>query len=146
MLVGSDHHRDSVSRVDLGALFLDSTDRSGSLLETTGADQEPGRFGGKVDQGDQRDRPDPLNGKGDSVCPLVIPGSHGLEHTGGEELPNDPAQIDVGGEVSTEGDGRNLTSIGDDTGLERAPSPATKVVPDREGDLWGQMGYSITWR
>jgi hypothetical protein len=40
-----------------------------------------------------------LDGERDAVGPLVGSVGHGLEYTGGEELADDPAEVDVGLEI-----------------------------------------------
>lgn len=96
MLVGAHHHGDRVFRVDFAVPFLDTSHHLGGFVELAGADEEPRGFGRVLDENDEGDGPDPLDGKGDLVCPFVGASGHGFEHAGGDELANDPAEVDVG--------------------------------------------------
>lgn len=127
MLVRSHHHRDGVAGVNPGALFLDPNNRRGGLFEPAGADQVPGGLWGKVDQDHERDGPDPLDGKGDTEGPFVGARRHSLEHASGDELADDPAEVDVGGEVATERNRRDFARVRNARGLERSPAVRREV-------------------
>lgn len=138
MLVGTNHHRHRIPGVDSRSLLLDPGDRGRGLLESTGTDEKPRRFGSKVDEDDERDRPDPLDSEWDAVGQLVASVRHGFKYTGSEELADDPAQVDIGlptgqrsgrpacslvaySEVTTESNVSDFTGIRHHTSLESAP-------------------------
>jgi hypothetical protein len=55
------------------------------------ADEPPRGLGGEVDEDEERDGPDPLDGEGEAVGPLALERLDGDEDTGGDELTDNPA-------------------------------------------------------
>lgn len=53
----------------------------------------------KGEAAEDQDGPHPLHGKGNPVGPLVAAVDGAPVYSSGEELPDDPAQVDEGGEV-----------------------------------------------
>jgi hypothetical protein len=52
-----------------------------------------------------------LNRKGDLVGPLVGSLLNPEQYTGGDELSNDPAQVDICGEVASQSGGTDFRSV-----------------------------------
>lgn len=105
------------------------------------ADEPPGRFWSEEDASDQRNGPDPLNRKGNPVRPLVRSIDHGPQHTGANELSDDPAsmrrilsarknavqeennvQIDICGQICPQSQGAHLGRICYRDSLKDAPA------------------------
>jgi hypothetical protein len=55
------------------------------------------------------------------VCPLGIVPNQSSQDTRSDDLTNDPAQVDVGGEVLSEMDRHDIGGVGDRHGLEGTP-------------------------
>lgn len=84
-------------------------------------DQPVGRFRRKGDTDNDRKRPDPLNGKRNAVSPLGVVTDQSSQNTRSDDLTNDPAQVDVGGEVLSEVDRHDVGSVGHRHRLESTP-------------------------
>lgn len=93
----------------------------------------PGRLGGENDADDDQRWPDPLNCKRDLVSPLVITSEEALEDTSSNQLTNNPAQVDIGGEISTDLDGSNFRGVGSRERLENTPRDALEDGTGEEG-------------
>ena len=59
----------------------------------------------------------PLDGKGHTVRPLVIVVQEATEHTGANELTNDPTQVDVRGQVGSQHRRSDIGGVCDSDGL-----------------------------
>jgi hypothetical protein len=66
---------------------------------------------GEGSQYEQRQRPHPLDRKGDLVGPLVRSLLDSEQDAGGDELSDDPAQVDVCGEVASQSGGAYFRSV-----------------------------------
>ena len=91
------------------------------MLNPIVTDKPPRRFGRKKDDDEDGNGPDPLNGEWDAVSPLSRVLQKSLEDPGRQELADDPAEVDVCGEISTKGDRYNLGCIRGLQGLEYSP-------------------------
>ena len=56
-----------------------------------------------------------------SVSPLGVVADQSSQNTGSDDLTNDPAQVDVGGEVLSKMDRHDVGSVGDRHRLESTP-------------------------
>lgn len=122
-LVGSLHHHDLVVNVEINtrALGGETEDSLLSFLETPFANQPPWRLWSEVATDEDKRWPDPLDGEWNAVSPLGGSSKEALENTGRDELTNNPAQIDIGGEVCTDLDWSNFRGVGCGEGLENTP-------------------------
>lgn len=85
------------------------------------SDDDDDVLGCKDQSGQNGNRPHPLDTEGNPVRPLVITAHRTLVDGGGEELANDPAHVDKGGEIGPQHNRRDFRSIcGRDT-LEGSP-------------------------
>lgn len=105
-LVGLLHEGDRL--VDLDAVHLwvwagggESEEGTFGLLWSLVLDEPPRRFRGEADADEDRDYPHPLQGKGKSVRPLGSVVREATEGRGGDELADEPAQVDAAGEIGT---------------------------------------------
>lgn len=67
------------------------------ILQPILAHEEPGRFGREENDRHERDGPDPLDGEGNAVAPLGRVVEEALQHAGGDELADGPAEVHVDG-------------------------------------------------
>lgn len=97
-LVGVDHHGDSLVGVEVLLLVAagEADERLLGVVEALLADEPPGRLRGEEDADDEGDGPHPLKGKGNLVSPLVGTADDTSKNTAGNELTNNPAEVDVG--------------------------------------------------
>lgn len=133
-----DHHSNGLVGVEIGFAVETGQSEQGLLgvIQATLADQPPGRFGSKEDHDTERKGPDPLESVGNSVSPLVLAVQHGVDDSDTNLLADSPAEVDIGGEVTTEGDGADLGGVGDGDGLEDTPRDTTE-------DLGGEQSLYI---
>ena len=102
------HQRHRLLDFLIGWVLVQPSDRISSISVSPDSDEPPGRFGGKDASDQDGEWPDPLKPEGESVGPLGIPRENTSEDARGDELANDPAEVDVGTEVRAERDGGNL--------------------------------------
>jgi hypothetical protein len=129
-----DHHGNSLVGIEIG-FALDagqSKQRLLGIIQATLANQPPGRFGSEGDHDSERQGPDPLKSVGNSVGPLIVTIQHGVDNSNTNLLTDSPAEVDVGGEVTTEGNGADLGCIGDGDGLEDTPRNTAKDLADKQ--------------
>jgi hypothetical protein len=133
-LVGVNHHGDGLigSEVDIAVADGETLERSLGLFDAAATDEPPGRFGSKVDSDDERNRPHPLQSKGNLVPELIIAGDHGTENTRGDELAENPAEVDVGSEISAEVGRADLRGVGGGEGLEDTPGNTDKDLSNEK--------------
>lgn len=73
--------------------------------------------------------------------PLILPALQRNKNAAGDELADDPAQVDVAGEVVAQGHGADLGRVRDGHGLEDAPGHALEQLADEEdGQAVGEEG------
>jgi hypothetical protein len=70
--------------------------------------------------------------EGNSVTPLIRPQYKRSENPRTNQLPNNPAEVDIGGEVSSKLCGAHFRSIRSRQGLENTPWNAAENLPDLE--------------
>lgn len=82
-IISVDDRCEGPHRIDVcGLRALKTAEGFLRLLQAVHSNEVPGAFGSEVDQWDQETRPDPLQGKWDSVAPLIDTSRQALEHTG----------------------------------------------------------------
>lgn len=92
------------------------------ILKSTMANEPPGRLRTKNASYQDRNRPDPLNGKGNLPTPLgVAQVVDASKNTAADELAKDPAEVDVRGQVASQDDRHDFGSVGRCDGLEDTP-------------------------
>ncbi len=135
-LIGMNHHRHGLVGVEFDARvpICQAGERFLCVFEAALANEPPGRLGREPDADNQRDRPDPLQGKGDLVAPLVVASEHGAQHARGDELANDPAQVDIGRQVGAKMSRAHLGCVGGRQGLEDAPRDTDENLSDEQLD------------
>lgn len=135
-----DHHGHGLVGVKVGLALQASQaeQRMLGLLGLAAADKPPGGFGSKVDGDEERQRPHPLKAIGDAVRPLVVALQHGEDDSDANLLAETPAEVDVGGEVASEGDGTDFGGVGDGEGLEDAPGDSAQDLGDQQGFYIGR--------
>ena len=128
------HHERELRR-DLvrGRARVEALDRLARLVELAVADLPPRGFGGKIAPDGDGDGPDPLQGKGQAVRPLVLPLEHAAEDARGEHLAHDPAEVDVRNHGVPEGCGSDFRGVRGGHGLVGAQRDAAKYLSDEEG-------------
>lgn len=112
-MLGGDHHEGNVLvnvKVDV-SVGREALDDGSGVLEAAFADEPPGGFGGEEDGGDEDDGPDPLDCEWDSVGPVGCHGEDAAEDSGGDELTEGPAKVDIVGEIGTKAKRRYFKSI-----------------------------------
>lgn len=129
-----DHHGDRLVGVKVGLAVQAGQAEQGMLgiLGLALADKPPGGFGSEVDGDEERERPHPLKTVGDAVCPLVVALQHGEDDSDTDFLAKTPAEVDVGGEVASQGDGTDFGGVGDGEGLEDAPRNTAQDLGDQQ--------------
>ncbi|KAI6767711.1 hypothetical protein HG530_005720 [Fusarium avenaceum] len=133
-LVGVNHHGNGLVGVEVAGAVAGgkALERDLGILEATLADEPPRGLGGKVNSDDERDGPHPLKCKGDLVSPHVIASDHGTEDTRGDELAEDPAEVDVGGQVGSEVGRADFRGVGGGEGLEDSPGNTDEDLSNEE--------------
>src|SRR6478609_11880092 len=100
------HHSDSLVSIEI-SLTVKARKSEKTLLSisnTALAYKPPRRLGSKPQAHDQRQRPDPLQTIRDSVSPLVSSADHRSQDSNADFLSETPAEVDVCGEITSEGD------------------------------------------
>ena len=97
------HHSNGLVGIKVGVLLGrgEALQHELSRLITALTNKPPGRFGSEVDADEDGSGPEPLQSVWNAVSPLVRAERDALENTRSEELANDPAEVDVGGEDGT---------------------------------------------
>ena len=140
--VGMNHHSHGLGGVEFAvASAREATEGAFGFLEAAVADEPPGGFGGEENADEERDGPHPLQGEGDAVAPFGGVVEHTSEDAGANELAEDPAEINVGGEVRAESDRGDFSGVGGCDGLEDAPRETTEDLADEQHlDIDGEEG------
>lgn len=138
-LVGVDHHGNRSIVVDIVLRLRQADQGLLGLIKLICTDEVPWGLWGIESSDGKRDGPDPLDSKGNSVTPLGCVIDETLEHTGRNELSDAPAEVDVGGKVSTNGERSHLggvggTSRGKDTPWDTAQKLTDKHNLDARGE------------
>ncbi len=137
--IGIDNHGDCFVGVEAAGVCVgDGKTSQGpdGVFVAVLADQPPGALGGEPDANEDGDWPGPLDGKGDAVGPFVCAGLEALEDARGDELAEDPAEVDIGGQVCADGDGADLGGVGDSEGLVHAQrNPHEQLASDEGADV-----------
>lgn len=97
-------------------------------------DEPPGRLGSEEDDDYERNRPHPLQSVGNAERPLIVTGKHRLDHTNTDELTETPADVDVGSQVTTQGNGDDFRGVGDGECLEDTPWNTGQNLANLEGN------------
>lgn len=143
-LVGVDHHLNSLVSLVVGELAVvgsKATKRVPGVLETVLTNQPPGRLGSEPASDEDRNGPDPLDGVRNLVSPVVGAGDGGTEDTRGDELTNDPASVDPGGEERTKSNGSDFGGVRGGEGLENTPGKTLKNLADeKDGEVRSEEG------
>ena len=129
------HHRDRLIRIELGVFLLggQAFQRPLGVLGAAPTNQPPGRFGGEHDSNEQRQGPHPLQAVGDPIGPFVVPGQHGSNDSDANQLAEPPAEIDIGGQIPSQGDRTDFRGVGDGQSLEHTPGDTTENLRREEG-------------
>lgn len=135
-LVGVNHQRHGGIVVDVVAGLREPLQALLGLVQSALADEEPRGLGRQIGKDHEGDWPDPLDGKGDSVGPFRRVIDQPGENTGGDELPDDPAEVDVGSQVSTDSHWHDLGGVGRTSGCEHTPGNVGEDLT-HEDDLYG---------
>lgn len=129
-----DHHGNGLVGVEVG-ITVDARETQQGLFgvgQAAVADKPPGRLGTAVDTDEERQWPHPLQSIWNAVSPLIGAIQHGVNHTDTDNLTQAPAEVDVGGEITAEGDRADLGGVGDGDGLENTPRDSTQNFGDDE--------------
>lgn len=132
--VGVDHHRDGGLGVVGGDLFLvgETADGGFGFFETTLADEPPWGRRAEPDDEEEGTDPDPLEDEGKTPTPVTCDGQSGLDDTGRKQDTDTPAEIDVGGKVTTELNRADFGGVGSGKCLEDSPWDTAKDFADDE--------------
>lgn len=121
-LVGVDHHCKGVLNIEVLVLLRGKAEqRVAGLVDLAVTNKPPWRLGSEEGGRGDWERPDPLDGVGHTVGPLRCSGNEGLQDTSSKQLADDPAEVDVCGQVGAESDRCDLGRIGSSQGLENTP-------------------------
>ena len=156
-LVGVVHHRDLLLGVVDTGVVGQSKNRSFGVLESAFSGQPPRpeglvldlyglffgeghlRLGGHEDTDEDGDGPDPLDGEGDLVGPFSGVADQSSVDTRADDLSDDPAEVDVGGQERSDLDGHDLGGVRHGHGLEGTPRETEQEVGDEEhGQIDGE--------
>ena len=138
-LVGGHHHlnvRINV-KLDTAVSAQHLLHRGPRLLETTMTNEPPGGLGREEGNHNDRNRPDPLQGKRDTVPPLALNVHQPLEDTRRQQDADDPAHVDPRGHVVAQVGRADVGGVGDGECLEDAPGD---TLDDTRGEEHGQTG------
>jgi hypothetical protein len=69
-----------------------------------------------------------------SICPLICSWQHRFNNSNANNLTKTPAEIDIGGEVSTKSNGTDFRGVCDRESLENAPRNATQDLRNLQID------------
>lgn len=94
-VVGVHDRREGVLGIDVARLALETTEGLLGVVESVVANQVVWRLRCKRDNGDQEQRPEPLNREGDPISPLVCSVNQATENTSRDELADDEAHVGV---------------------------------------------------
>lgn len=128
------HHGDGLIGLEVDVAVADSETLEGSLglFDAAATNEPPGRLGSEVDSDDERNRPHPLQSKGNLVSQLVSASDHSAENTRGDELAENPAKVDVGGEIGAEMGRADFGGVGSSEGLEDTPGNTDKDLSNEK--------------
>ena len=135
------HHADRLVNVEVrvGSLACESHKRLSGFIDPVLADQPPGRLGSEVDTDDEGYWPHPLQGEGNAEAKLVVSRNHGPHHARGKQLSDDPAQIDIRGEIRSKIRGADLGGKGRSECLESTPRNSEKDLSSQQlGEALGE--------
>lgn len=144
-LVGVVHHGNLLLGVLGTGVVGQSEDRSLGLLKLALSGEPPRRFRSEEDTDEDGDGPDPLDGKGNLVCPLGVVADQSSVDTGADDLSDNPTQVDVGGKERSDLDRHDLGGVGDSHGLESTPRE-TKEEVGSEQHLEGRSELIVSGR
>lgn len=102
------------------------------LVKLTRPDEVPRGLGGQERDDEQGDRPDPLDSHGDLVAPVGLVVDQALQDAGCDELPDTPAEVDIGREIATECQRHDLGSVGRTCRREDTPGDVAEELADQE--------------
>lgn len=134
------HHSNGFIRIKVGFAVKASQAEQCllGLLAAALSDEPPWRFRCKEDTNAERQRPHPLQGIGDTICPFIVASEHGTDNTNTNLLAEAPAEVDIGGQIATEGHRADLGRIGDGESLKDTPWNAAQNLSDEQGlDILG---------
>lgn len=89
----------------------ESPQRRLSLNQSVLPSQPPWRLWGEHTRHCEGERPYPLDGERDSVGPLVVHVDHACKDPGGDQMADDPAEVDVGCEVWLQDGGGDFRDV-----------------------------------
>ena len=69
---------------------------------------------------------------GNTVGPLIVTTQHGLDDSNADELTQTPTEVDISGEMPTQGHGADLRRVGDGKGLENTPRDTAHNLRSKE--------------
>ncbi len=111
------------------------------FLKLANSDQVPWGLWRKTQDGDEESRPNPLQSKGDAVCPLIRAGNKSCQDTGSNQLANDEAHVGPASEEDTKAHGQHLGRVGRRAGNKDAPGQTAQELTNQEhNDVLGEEG------
>jgi hypothetical protein len=118
-----DNHGNRLVGIEVGLPFhrRKTKERLLGLFDAALSHKPPGALRSEEDTGDERDRPHPLQSVGNTVGPLILSAGHSLDDSNGNELSKSPAEVDVGGKISSESYRADFGGVSDGQSLEDTP-------------------------
>lgn len=133
------HERDSIVVVDVVTGLGKTLQRTFCLFELVCADEEPRRLRCEVGRNGKGKWPQPLYGERNTVRPCVRSVHQALQHTGRDHLSDNPAEVDVCSEVTSNGQRSDLGSIRRTSGGKDTPRNVAKsLTSEQDTDIGGE--------